>query len=141
VGLSSGNENTPSNASVAGFAEVHACGFLSERQESDLTFPLSFKAAFSEEQYIFDSLGDRDSLTDLKDSGHRQAGGDTRINISPHRRHVMREQNAVLSRSPFKYFRVTSTDQSRILDTQDIQFKLAAQQPAQDTIVEIFVNR
>jgi hypothetical protein len=52
----------------------------------------------------------------------------------------MREQDAILSRRPLEHIRVGSSDQSCILHAHDIEIRSAAQQPAQDSIVEIFVG-
>jgi hypothetical protein len=113
---------------------------LTERKEYDLTFPLTFEAAFGKEEYVFDDLGNGNLLTDYKHSGHGKSGGDTFINSLLHRCHIMGNQDTVLARRLCEYLRVTSADQSRILHAHDVEIRLAAQQPAKSTIVEIFVS-
>src|SRR2546430_13253588 len=104
-----------------------ASSFLPERKESDLTFPFIIKAAFGNEKYIFDSLGDWSLLVNFKDSGHWQSGGDALVNILLHRRHVMREQNAAFPRGPFEHFRIPSAGKPGILHAHDVEIRSAAQ--------------
>ncbi|HEX7174741.1 MAG TPA: hypothetical protein VF240_05615 [Pyrinomonadaceae bacterium] len=119
----------------------HAPGSLPEWEESDLTFPFTLKAAFGKEKYVFNGLGDGGVLTNFKDSEHRQSCGDALIDILLHRRYIMCEQNAAFRRGPFEHFRIPFAQQSGILNTHDVQITSAAQQPTQDTIIEVFVSR
>jgi hypothetical protein len=61
--------------------------------------------------------------------------------MSLHRRNVMREQHAAFSRCPFEHFRIPSAAESGIPHAHYVKVEFAAQQPAKDAIVEVFVNR
>lgn len=106
-----------------------------------MTFPLTLKAAFGEEKYVFDGLGDWNLLADLEYSGDGQSGGRPLIHRLLHRRHVVREQNAPLPRGPFEHFRIAPAGQTSVLNAHDVQIGAAAQQAAEDAVVEVFVKR
>jgi hypothetical protein len=53
----------------------------------------------------------------------------------------VREQKAPFARGPFEHFRITLAGKPRVLRAHDVEAGLAAQQPAKNTVVEIFVSR
>src|ERR1043165_8184694 len=110
AGMRSGSVST---SSMIVLAEGRAPGFLPERKKEDLPFPFTLKTALGEKEYVFDGLDDGSLLANFKDSGHGQAGGDALINIFLHRRHVVREQNAPLSRGRSEERRVGKECRSR----------------------------
>jgi len=96
--------------------------------------------ALDRQEQLINRTGFGHAIIDEKDSGHRFTRPNSVISEAGYGVSVMREQNPSLSRGPGEDNGVGRCRQADILNAHRIQVRRAAQEPAEDISVEVFVN-
>ena len=107
----------------------------------NLTFPLVNEAAHGDEQDRLDHLANRKELARGKDAGHGLSSGHSRESVGLHGTDVMRQDDAILVRSPPKNLGVGSTRQADILDTDHVHRVQPPQDSADDVVIEVLIDQ
>jgi hypothetical protein len=105
-----------------------------------LAFPLSLEATFGEQQEILDHQSDCQVAADFKHTQHGLACSNSLVRKARDGGHIVRQKNPALLCAPFQYSSVICPGKIDVLNSRNIQIRLAAQQPADDVVVEVLVS-
>ena len=84
-------------------------------------------------------LADAVSWRDLENTRHWTTGGDTVICVLGQCGHVMRNDDPPLNRGPFENGRIVSAREADVLNADNIDVGVAAEQSSYDVAVEVLV--
>ena len=114
--------------------------FALQRKVEDLAFALSFITTECHEQNRLDCFADRNALTYDEQAGHWLAETDPRVSVPDHRVQVLRHDHTTLVCGLLQDDLIGGRSKSAILSANEVEIRLALEQPARDVAVQTRVR-